>query len=390
MTTGEWQVDRKGLWIDEAKSNVYFSATYDTWTEQHLYVAPIPSVAEMSHFLACAAPKRLTGSDMTHSGMTVSSDFCFLVSCHSSLNSPPALTITAVEDLSTTATIALHAYQSPVPSVFRNLITPQLIAIPNKSGVRLQTAYYPPATIPEDGRKSVPLVVLVYGGTAIQQVVNDYKLVCQPRLQMLCHYGYACCMIDNQGSSGRGNAFEASVKHKLGQLEVQDQVDVIEELGKLHPYLDLSRVAVYGWSYGGYIALMCLGSRPDFFKLALAGAPVVDWNLYNSAYTERYLGTPNVNPEGYEKGKITSYVSSFPSERDRVILFHGMSDENVHFAHTLTLIQALVKNSKPYKLQLYPSERHGLKSTEATFHHEQVCLISLMRITNISFSKINK
>ena len=374
ITTGEWQVDRTGLWVDERRNKVYFSATCDSWTEQHMYTVPIPTVDEMKgRFPACSAPKRLTTKGMTHSAMAMAADFSMIVSCHSSVEAPPALTLRSLENTEQVCSIAMKQNAQSAGSVFggSSLVQPILETFPNKAGVQLQTAFYPPANL---DKGSVPLIVYVYGGTVVQQVINDYRLVCQPRIQMLCQYGYACCIIDNQGSSRRGNAFEAAVKHHLGQHEVQDQVDVIEALAKKYPYLDLKRVAVYGWSYGGYIALMCLGARPDFFRVALAGAPVVDWKLYNSAYTERYLGTPQLNPDGYVRGSVTEYAENFPNERDRAFLFQGVGDDNVHFlTHIPKLITALIKHSKPYRLQIYPGERHGMKGTEACQHHELVC-----------------
>ena len=374
VTSGAWQVDKKGLWVDETENRVYFSATADAWTEQHLYVAPLPIVQEMARFRPCTAPVRVTAPGLTHSAMAVSPDFTMLVTCHSSLDEPPALTVRCLPDASVSANVALQGLL-PAPTMFagRPLVKPVLEAVPNSAGVPLQTAFYPPAGAETAAPGTVPLVVLVYGGTNLQQVTNDHRLVCQPRLQLLCHHGYACCIVDNQGSSRRGNAFEAAVKHRFGQLEVQDQVEAVEELCQRYPYLDLKRVAVYGWSYGGYVALMCMGARPDFFKVALAGAPVVDWRLYNAAYTERYLGTPKLNPEGYTRGSVTEHVHNFPSEQDRVFLFQGTSDENVHFSHMQALIQSLVANLKPYRLQLYPFERHGLKGSEVSLHHEQVC-----------------
>eukprot|EP01065_Artemidia_motanka_P006532 TRINITY_DN13214_c0_g1_i1.p1 TRINITY_DN13214_c0_g1~~TRINITY_DN13214_c0_g1_i1.p1 ORF type:complete len:1299 (+),score=263.46 TRINITY_DN13214_c0_g1_i1:85-3981(+) len=382
LTKGDWQVDiggpkgGGGIWVDEANHLVYFSATCDGWTEQHLYYAPLPVLGHPpGSWMPCTRPRRLTDPALTHAQLSVSPDFHLYASCHSSLSTHPTLSVRTCDNtVQATVTPRYTIHHS-----FR-LTTPRLLCLQNKAGVTLQTAFYPPLPVPPPSTVGkVPLVVLVYGGTEVQQVTNDYRLVCQPRLQMLCQLGYACCMIDNQGSSRRGNAFEAVLKHRLGQLEVQDQVDVIGELGRRYPYLDLRRVAIYGWSYGGYIALMSIATRPDFFKMALAGAPVVDWRLYNSAYTERFMGTPLTNPTGYERGRVTEYARHFPNEHDRVVLFHGMSDENVHFCHTETLITALVRHSKPYRLQVYPGERHGLKHSDASFHHEQEWLETVVR-----------
>ena len=114
----------------------------------------------------------------------------------------------------------------------------------------------------------------------------------------------------------------------MGQLEIADQVEVLHWLAENTGYIDLKRVAVHGWSYGGYLSLMALAQRPDVFKLAIAGAPVTKWTLYDTGYTERYMDTPFNNPEGYEKGSVLSYVNCFPDEENRLLVIHGLMDEN--------------------------------------------------------------
>ena len=114
----------------------------------------------------------------------------------------------------------------------------------------------------------------------------------------------------------------------------------------------MSRVAVCGWSYGGYLSLMALIQRQDIFKIAIAGAPVTNWSLYDTGYTERYMDLPCFNPEGYSKSSILNWVNSFPDEENRLLLIHGLMDENVHFIHTQELIQALIQAGKPYHLQV--------------------------------------
>lgn len=141
---------------------------------------------------------------------------------------------------------------------------------------------------------------------------------------MSVYFGFAVVVIDGRGSSGRGLAFESRLKYRLGTVEIQDQVEGLQYVyetklgaeptvdGKLESVIDMHRIAIMGWSYGGYLSLMGLAQRPDIFRLAIAGAPVTNWELYDSAYTERYMGLPSVNVEGYRNGNVLNWVEKFP------------------------------------------------------------------------------
>lgn len=169
---------------------------------------------------------------------------------------------------------------------------------------------------------------------------------------VLASQGYVVCVIDCRGSVNRGKAFEAHSHRRLGQVEINDQVEVLNWLASSTNYIDLNRVAIHGFSYGGYLSLLGYALRPDVFKCCLAGAPVTSWQLYDTGYTERYLDTPENNPDGYAKGSVLNHVSNFPNEENRLLIIHGLNDENVHFQHTAELIHELVKASKPYTLQV--------------------------------------
>ena len=160
--------------------------------------------------------------------------------------------------------------------------------------------------------------------------------------------------VDNRGSANRGLAFEAAVAGDLGRLEVDDQADGVRWLAE-RPYVDSDRVGVYGWSYGGYMTCRALERAPDIFKVGVAGAPVTFWEGYDTHYTERYMGLPAANPDGYRHSSALTGVEAL---RGKLLLIHGMVDENVHARHTLRLITALTAAGKPYDLALFPAERH--------------------------------
>ena len=166
--------------------------------------------------------------------------------------------------------------------------------------------------------------------------------------------GYLVVSVDNRGSWGRGLAFEGVLKGELGAVEVRDQVDAVRALAE-RGLVDLDRVGVYGWSYGGYMALLCLAREADVFRAAVAGAPVTAWDGYDTCYTERYMGTPQDNAAGYERASVLGEVGGI---RGPLMLVHGLIDENVHFRHTARLLNALVRERTISELVLFPDERH--------------------------------
>uniref|UniRef100_A0A914VL41 Dipeptidyl peptidase 9 n=1 Tax=Plectus sambesii TaxID=2011161 RepID=A0A914VL41_9BILA len=209
-----------------------------------------------------------------------------------------------------------------------------------------------------------PVLHYVYAGPGIQLVRNVWSS--WGGFQKYTSLGYAVLMVDGRGSSNRGLEFEAALKCRMGTIEVDDQVEglraVAAQTGSL---LDLSRVAIFGWSYGGYVSLLALAQRPDVYKVCVAGGPVSSWTLYDTGYTERYMGLPREQPIAYSAGSVLHQAYKFPSEPDRLLILHGLIDENVHFRHTEKLIDALIKAGKPYRLQVFPRERHGVRSNEA-------------------------
>jgi dipeptidyl-peptidase-4 len=187
------------------------------------------------------------------------------------------------------------------------------------------------------------------------------------RAQHLSRLGFLVFKLDNRGSARRGLDFEGAIRHRLGHIEVQDQIDGVNCLidkGLADPH----RVGIYGWSYGGYMAAMCLAQAPDVFKVAVAGAPWVHPDGYDTHYTERYLGTPQSNPQGYQESSVSYHVEGITG---KLLLIHGLIDENVHFRHTARLINALIRARKPYDLLLVPDARHMPRKLEDRIYMEE-------------------
>jgi dipeptidyl-peptidase-4 len=179
--------------------------------------------------------------------------------------------------------------------------------------------------------------------------------------------GFAVVKCDNRGSSRRGLEFEGAIKHHLGRVEVLDQVAAVRHLA-MKRIIDPSRVGIYGWSYGGYLAAMCLCRAPDIFKVGIAGAPVTSWDGYDTHYTERYMGLPSENRAGYQESAVLEHVSNM---RGKLLIIHGLIDENVHFRHTARLINRMVETGKDYDLLLFPDERHSPRKLRDRIYMEK-------------------
>jgi dipeptidyl-peptidase 4 len=281
-----------------------------------------------------------------------------------SLEQPPVIWLCSTQDGSLLATL----FDQRDPRLDQlQLEPPELVTVQNRQGTTLFGALFRPPN--RFGPGPYPTLVYVYGGPHAQLVVDAWTLTINMRLQYLRSLGFLVFVLDNRGSARRGLAFEGAVKHDMGHLEVEDQVDGVGWL-VAQRLADPERVGVFGWSYGGYMAAMCLARAPQTFKVAVAGAPVTDWDGYDTHYTERYMGTPQSNPQGYQAGRVMQHVADLSG---RLLLVHGLIDENVHFRHTARLINALIAARKPYDLLLFPNERHMPRSqADRVFMEERV------------------
>ena len=189
------------------------------------------------------------------------------------------------------------------------------------------------------------MLVDPYGGPHAQRVLlarNAYATS-----QWFAEQGFAVVVIDGRGTPGRGPAFEREVWGDLAAPVLDDQIDALQALADVRSEVDLDRVGIRGWSFGGYLAALAVIRRPDVFHAAVAGAPVTDWRLYDTHYTERYLGHPDVHPDHYE---VTSLLGEAGDLTRPLLLIHGLADDNVVAAHTLQLSRALLEAGRPHSV----------------------------------------
>jgi dipeptidyl-peptidase 4 len=332
-------VDAKGGWV-------YVEGWDGTPVERHLFRLP----------LAGGAAERITKGDGTHHTLVAKDCHHFIV-LRSTTELPPLAEVCDISGasravLQESATRAEHERAHDL-----GLAPPDLIQLQTRDGETLHAAVYRPQGLAAG--QQAPVVVDVYGGPHAQQVVNAWGLTVDLRAQYFAEHGFLVLVVDNRGSARRGLAFEAALHRTMGGVEVRDQTDAVRALASRYPEADLNRVGVYGWSYGGYMALMCLARAPETFKAAVAGAPVTHWGGYDTHYTERYMGTPENNPDGYRSGSVMEHVKDI---RGPLLIVHGMIDENVHFRHTGRLVTALIREGIPHELLPFPEERHGPRS----------------------------
>ena len=211
-----------------------------------------------------------------------------------------------------------------------------------------------------------PLVVMHYSGPASQRVLNRWR----KRFEYaLVEQGYAVLIVDTRGSDCKGRAWRNATYMSLGQKEAEDLIMAANEIAK-RPDIDGERMAIMGWSYGGYETLFTMSTKGHPFKAGVAIAPVTDWKLYDSAYTERYMRRPQVNIGGYESASLLNKAQDMTGN---VLIIHGTGDDNVHVQHTMQYIDALVRADKQFEMQLYPDDNHFLrKGNNAQHMHKRI------------------
>ena len=341
ITQGEWQVDEI-ISFDEKNDVLFFTGTKESPLQKHIYTI----------HLKTRVLKKLSIEPGMHNAV-LSPRFDLFVDSHHSLTSCPSSIVRAINGES--RYITFHMERDERASQF-TLTPPEMITIQTPSGETLYGAIYKPGK--EFGEGPFPTIFSVYGGPHVQQVVDGWNMTCAMRAQYFRSQGYVVFVLDNRGSARRGFDFESKINRAMGTVEIEDQALGAKWLIQ-NKIADPERIGVYGWSYGGYVSLLCLMKYPDLFKVAVSGAPVTSWDGYDTHYTERYMGTPLTNPNGYSTGDVRQYVSGM---KGKLLLIHGLLDENVHFRHSARLINSLIESEKDHEILLFPNERHAKKT----------------------------
>lgn len=347
LTKGAWAIDRlEGG--SELGDKVYFTGRKTSPLEKHLYSVLIEdgNIEKLSD-RAGYHSVNLADNAMAYVDKYSSTTQPSQVSLHDATGKRLAWLLENKIDESH----PLYQYKS-------DWVTPEFGAFVNKDKVTLHFQMFKPKGF--DAKKKYPALVYLYGGPHVQMVKNSWGRYLP---QYMAQQGYVVFILDNRGAASRGKAFEESLYRAMGSTEVDDQVEGVKYLHSL-PWVDNERVGVHGHSYGGYMTLMAMFKAPEYFQAGVAGAPVTDWTLYDTHYTERYMGNPG-DGGAYEQASVFPYAKNLSGP---LLIYHGMADDNVLFKNSTKLYKLLQDNNLPFYVMDYPGKKHSIKGKKTQMH----------------------
>lgn len=235
-----------------------------------------------------------------------------------------------------------------------NFVEKEFFTIPNEAGDEMNAWIMKPKNF--DPNKKYPLFMFQYSGPGSQQVSNSWDSGNTLWFNHLVQQGYIVACVDGRGTGYKGAAFKKATYKNLGKYEIEDQIAAAKWFGK-QSYIDASRIGIFGWSFGGYMASLALTKGADVFKMGIAVAPVTNWRFYDTVYTERFLLTPQENPAGYDENSPTTYAHLL---KGKLLLIHGTADDNVHYQNSTVFAEQLIQNNKQFDFMTYPDKDHGI------------------------------
>ena len=349
LTEGDWVVDEIEA-INEKQGLIYFTGRANTPLEQHIYTVSI----------AGGDIKKLSQRSGTHVP-SFSDDASVYVDKFSTVNTPWQVSLHQADGkhlawLNENAIKGSH----PLEALQSDWVEPTLDSFVSDDGTELYYRLYKPKKI--QGKH--PVIVYVYGGPHAQVVTNSWGGNRGLLMQYWANKGFVVFSVDNRGSNYRGKAFEDPLYKKMGSTEVDDQIAGVKFLRKL-PYVDPERIGIYGHSYGGYMSLMSMFKAGEYFKAGVAGAPVTDWALYDTHYTERYMGNPKEDEDAYIASSVFPYAKNLTGD---LMIYHGMADDNVLFTNSTKLYKHLQDLAIPFESMDYPGKKHSIRGKQTGIH----------------------
>jgi len=357
LTSGDWEVADGArarsavLHVDETNERIYVTGTLDSPMERNVYEISLTGVDEPQRVSQGAGWHQ---ADFADSGEFYVDSFSSVdTPWQSSLHRIDGSRIAFIEENRLDETHPYHPYLTTRPSI-------EFGTLEAEDGQALYYRMIKPADF--DVSKRYPVIVFVYGGPQGQSVANAWGA---GFIEILARNGFIVFTLDNRGTGFRGVDFDAPIYRRMGKVEVTDQMVGVDHLRSLD-FVDPELIGIWGWSYGGYMTLMSLFTRPDAFAAGVSGAPVTDWTLYDTHYTERYLGTPQNNADGYEASGVFPYAKDLDAP---LLLIHGMADDNVLFTNSTKLMKTLQEEGRPFDMMTYPGSKHGLMRVPSTGKH---------------------
>lgn len=348
VTKGKWEVtDFYG--VDEDTKTVYYQSVENGSINRDVYSIKLNGRNE----------KRLTRDTGTNSA-SFSADYTYFINTFSNVSTPPRYTLNSGKTGEVVRTIIDNHELSEKLAEYKT-VQKEFSTI-HINGNDLNTWMIKPADF--DPSKTYPLLMFQYSGPGSQQVSNRWNASNDYWYMKLASEGYIVACVDGRGTGLKGAAFKKVTQLQLGKYEVEDQISAAKYFGEL-PYIDASRIGIWGWSYGGFMSSSALFKGNDVFKMAIAVAPVTSWRFYDSIYTERYMTTPQENPEGYDENSPLNFADKL---KGKFLLVHGSADDNVHLENTMRLTEALIQADKPFDMAIYPDKNHGIYGGNTRLH----------------------
>ena len=347
ITKGNYDVlDFNGL--DEVSKTVFYSSDETSVTEKCLYSVHLDG-----------SGKRQLSAKGTNSP-EFSSGFKYYINTFSDANTPFYITLNSSDG----KLIRVIEDNNKLKKKLEDyaLSKKEFFTFKTSEGVVLNAWMMKPTNF--DGGKKYPVLLTFYGGPHNNDVTNEWGGSSYLWHNLLNQKGYIVVCVDNRGTEGRGRDFKKCTYKQLGKLETMDQIESAKYLGA-QSYIDKTRIGVQGWSFGGYLSSLCMTKGADYFKAGIAVAPVTNWRFYDSVYTERYLSTPQDNPDGYDENSPINFANLL---KGKYLLIHGSSDDNVHLQNSIEMSSALVKANKQFDQFIYPDKNHSIAGGTTRLH----------------------
>jgi len=349
LTTGKWnQLTQfqfpitSFMGTNEAGNLAFVQATGDDGRQKHIYKVNIET----------GKSTQLTEIAGTHSG-SISSSGRYLIDSYSSITIPRK---TQLINTVNSEKIEIHSAENPIENY--RMANMEFGELTSKGGEKLYSRMFKPADF--DASKKYPVLIYVYGGPHAQMITNSWGGGASMWMHWMANQGYIVFTVDGRGSANRGLAFENQIHRQIGEVEIQDQLTGVEYLKSLS-FVDAKRLAVHGWSYGGFMTTSLMLRHPGVFTTAVAGGPVIDWKWYEIMYGERYMDSPQENPEGYKKNSLLQYVKNLDG---KLLLIHGTVDDVVVMQHNLALVQQSVSDGIQLDFFPYPMHPHNVRGKD--------------------------
>jgi len=348
ITSGEWDVDQF-IGIDEKNSLVYYTSSESSPLNRELYVSSVDG-----------SNKKKLSKQLGNNSANFSKKYNYYINTFSDANTPPQITL---HDSKGNLLRTLEANEKLNNEIKEyNFSKRNFFSFTTSDSVILNGWMIKPPDF--DSLKKYPVLMYVYGGPGSQTVRNSWGGG-NTWDQYLAQHNIIIVSIDNRGTGARGEEFKKMTYLELGKYETIDQIEGAKYLGGLS-YVDDQRIGIWGWSYGGFMAASCLTLGADYFSMGISVAPVTNWRYYDNIYTERFMRTPQENPDGYDNNSPINHADKL---QGNLLLIHGTADDNVHIQNSMDFVTALVNANKQFEMQFYPNSNHGIYTGPNTRYH---------------------